>query len=45
MITNTLRNMVEHGKPSFGTRAIFLMIKVLGPMMTPKTCRTEHWPM
>ncbi len=44
MILNTLKNMVEHGKPSFGTRILFGMIKVIGPLMTPKACRSEHWP-
>ena len=44
MITGTLKNMVERGKPSFGTRVLFGMFKLLGPLMTPKKCRSEHWP-
>lgn len=44
MILNTLKNMVERGKPSMGTRMLFGMFKVLGPMMTPKKCLSQNWP-
>lgn len=44
MIVNTLKHMVEHGKPSFGTRALFVLFKILTPIVTPKKSRSEHWP-
>lgn len=45
MILNTLKNMVEQGRPSLGTRVLFGMFSVIGPLMTPKKCRSEHWPL
>ena len=44
LITNTLKSMVETGRPSFGTRMLFILFKLLGPF-TPKRCRSEHWPL
>ncbi|MEK6702816.1 MAG: SRPBCC domain-containing protein [Planctomycetota bacterium] len=44
MIINTLKSVMETGKATFGMRCLFGMIKVLGPVMTPKVCRSENWP-
>ena len=43
-IINTLKSVIEKGKPSLGNRMILLMIKMMGPF-TPKKCRAENWPM
>ncbi len=44
MIVNTLKNMVERGKPSFGVRMLYVMFKCMA-FMTPKKCRAENWPL
>lgn len=43
MIVNTLKAVIETGRPSLGTRALFALFRVMQPF-TPKKCRTEHWP-
>ncbi len=43
LITGTLKNVLENGRPSLGVRMLFVLFKVLGPL-TPKKCRSEHWP-
>jgi len=43
MIVNTLKRMVENGKPSLGTRALFILFRVLEPL-SPKATRSQHWP-
>ena len=43
MICNTMKHVIETGRPSLGTRLLFLLFRVMQPM-TPKTCRSEHWP-
>ncbi len=43
MIVNTLKSVLETGRPSFGTRMLFGLFKVLEPF-SPKQCRSEHWP-
>jgi uncharacterized protein YndB with AHSA1/START domain len=43
MIVNTLKSVVERGRPSFGTRMLFVLFKLMGPL-TPKQCRSENWP-
>jgi uncharacterized protein YndB with AHSA1/START domain len=44
LITSTLKALVETGKPPFKTRMILTMIG-LTAWMTPKQCRSEHWPL
>jgi hypothetical protein len=44
MIVNTLKRMVETGRPSFGIRLLYRLFKVLEPT-TPKKCLTEKWPL
>lgn len=44
MITGTLKRVMETGKPSVGVRMLFGLIKVITPIVTPKRCRSERWP-
>lgn len=43
-ITDVLKSLVETGRPSFGKRMILLLIRLMGPL-SPKRCRSEHWPL
>jgi len=43
LITSTLKNVMETGKPSLGVRLLYHLFKLLGPF-SPKRCRSEHWP-
>ena len=43
MIVNTLRSVIETGRPSFGIRMLYVLFKLTAPL-TPKRCRSEHWP-
>lgn len=43
MICGTLKSVIETGSPSAGTKLLFTIFKLMGPM-TPKRCRSEHWP-
>ena len=44
-IANTLKTVIEKGNASLLTRMIYGVFKVLGPLMTPKKSRSEHWPL
>lgn len=44
-ITSVLKNVVEQGRPSLMQRTLLGMMRLLGPLMTPAACRSEHWPM
>lgn len=44
LIVNTLKNVVETGRPSFGVRCFFKLFGVLEVLM-PKHTRVEHWPL
>lgn len=43
MIVNTLKSVIETGKPSFGTRMLFVLFKLMAPF-TPKRCLSSAWP-
>lgn len=43
MIANTLKHVIETGRPAFGTRLLFGVFALMAPM-TPRKCRSEHWP-
>lgn len=43
MIVNTLKAVVETGRPSAGTRMLFGVFKLMQPF-TPKRCLSENWP-
>ena len=44
MIVNTLKSCIETGKPSFGTRMLFGLFKVMAPF-SPKQSKSEYWPL
>jgi uncharacterized protein YndB with AHSA1/START domain len=44
MIANTLKAIVETGRPSFGVRLLYRLFKIL-EWLTPARCRSEHWPL
>ena len=48
-IVNTLKAVVETGRPALGTRFGYAMQTLLGPLMLPlifgKKCRSENWPL
>lgn len=48
-IVNTLKAVVERGKPAIGTRLMYATQSVLGPLLMPlvfgKKCRRENWPL
>ena len=44
-IVKTLKQVVESGRPSLGTRVIYAMFAVLGPLMSPAKSKSERWPM
>ena len=43
MIVNTLKAVIETGKPAFGTRMLFGVFKLMGPL-TQKKCLSTNWP-
>lgn len=43
MIVNTMRSVIETGRPSFGIRMLYLLFKLMAPF-TPRRCRSENWP-
>jgi uncharacterized protein YndB with AHSA1/START domain len=43
MIVNTLKQVIETGRPSLGTRVLFGVFKLMS-IATPKKCLTENWP-
>ncbi len=45
MITNTLKSLVETGKPPYGVRVLYGVVFPLAQLLTPKKCRVENWPM
>lgn len=43
MIVNTLKAVVETGRPSFGVRMLYVLFALLEPI-SPKKQRVENWP-
>ena len=43
MIVNTLKSVMETGRPSFGVRMLYVLFKLMAPL-TPGKCKSEHWP-
>jgi uncharacterized protein YndB with AHSA1/START domain len=43
MICNTMKSVIETGRPSLGIRLLYLMFKLMEPF-TPKQSRSENWP-
>jgi uncharacterized protein YndB with AHSA1/START domain len=44
LIMNTLKSVVETGRPSFGTRMLLGFIGMMEPF-SPKACKSEYWPL
>lgn len=44
-VCQTFKQIIEDGKPSFGTRAMYRLWDLFGPLALPKRSRAEHWPM
>jgi uncharacterized protein YndB with AHSA1/START domain len=42
-IVNTLKSVVETGRPSLGVRALFVLFKLMEPM-GPARSKSERWP-
>lgn len=43
MIVNTLKTIVETGRPSFGVRVLYCVFRLTEPF-SPKSLRSENWP-
>lgn len=44
MIVDTLKAIVETGRPSFGVRLLYRLFPLFA-LFSPKRCRSEHWPL
>ena len=44
-IVGTLKSVVETGRPPLGTRLLYALFSVLGPLVMPKKARSENWPL
>ena len=44
-IVGTLKQVIEQGRPRLMTRLLYVVFGLIGPMMTPKQCKTENWPL
>ena len=44
-IVKTLKQIVEDGRPALGTRILYGLFGVLGPLMTPKRSQASNWPL
>ena len=45
MICSVLKSVIENGNAPFGNRILFGVLGALAPVMTPKRCKAEHWPL
>lgn len=43
LIVDTLKAIVETGRPALGTRMLFVLFKLMEPF-SPKRTRSENWP-
>ena len=43
LICNTLKSVIETGRPSRGTRMLLVLFKVMTPL-SPKKCLSTNWP-
>lgn len=43
MIVNTLKRVIETGKPALGTRMLFVLFRLMQPI-SPKKCLSANWP-
>lgn len=45
MIVNTLKKIVETGRPGFVVRTLYGLLGLLEPLVVSKRCRAEAWPL
>jgi hypothetical protein len=45
MIVNTLKAIVEKGRPSLGVRILYNVVFPLAEPFSPKKIRSENWPL
>jgi uncharacterized protein YndB with AHSA1/START domain len=45
MIVNTLKSIVETGRPSFGVRFLYNVVFPIAGLFSPKSTRSENWPL
>jgi uncharacterized protein YndB with AHSA1/START domain len=45
MIVNTLKSVVETGRPSAGIRFLYGLFAILEPLVSAKRTRAENWPL
>ncbi len=43
-IVNTLKSVVETGRPPFKARLLFVLFRLMAPL-NPKRCFSENWPL
>lgn len=44
-ICKTLKSVVERGRPPLHISMLYTVFRMLAPVMTPKRCLAENWPM
>lgn len=44
MIVNTLKAIIETGRPTFGIRMLYVLFKLMEPF-SPASTRSENWPL
>jgi len=44
LIVNTLKAVIETGRPRFGIRMLYVLFKLMAPF-SPKRCRSSNWPL
>lgn len=44
-IVKTLQQILERGRPALGTRVIYALMGWATPLITPKRCKSELWPL
>jgi len=44
LIVNTLKAVIETGRPRFGIRMLYVLFKLMAPF-SPKRCLSSNWPL
>jgi uncharacterized protein YndB with AHSA1/START domain len=44
MICSVLKSVIENGNAPLVNRVLFGVLGTLAPVMTPRKCKAEHWP-
>jgi hypothetical protein len=45
MIVNTLKAIVETGRPPFGVRVLYAVVFPMAELFSPRITRSENWPL